>query len=179
VPFQFSVAPLAGNQSRLWLHADGESTVIYEGEFDPCTTWAITFIISLGLTIYSEFSFSMNVSKVSVGLTNFLGQRINTIGLVLQLRVVFNSGISATTVYNALNLLWDYGLLTGMMKFLWQATTSSVSWWTIGSIAVRIGLLFSPFAPLEIAVFIAELGNSIVDVRNIWNDPNNCWKSGA
>ncbi|MET4259199.1 hypothetical protein ABIC09_004152 [Bradyrhizobium sp. S3.12.5] len=179
VPFQFSVEPLAGDRSRLWLHADGESTIIYEGEFDACTTWAIQFIISLGLTLYSVFSFSMNISKVAAGLTNYLAQRINTIGLVPQLRVVFNKGTTPTTVYNALELLWDYGLLTGTMKFLWQATSASVSWWTIGSIAVRIGLLFSPFAPLEVAVFITELAKSIIDVRAAWNDPNNCWKSGA
>lgn len=163
--------------SRLRLHIDGQSAIIYEGDLDECTVWAIKFIIAVGLALYSVFGFTVNLSRVSAKLTNYLGQRVNTIGLLPQLKAVFSGGVSPTSVYKGLLLLWEYGLLTGIMKLLWQAVTVSVSIWTVISLGGRLILLFSPYAPLEIALFITELALALVGVYQVWNEPANCWKS--
>lgn len=166
-----------GNERALIFENGSESVEIPCGTLDPCTTWAIGFLIALGGTLWSVLGFSLNLSKVQAGLTNFLSMRINNIGLVPQLRVVFNSGLSANAVYNALSVLYEFGLLIPMGKMLWQAVKNSISIFTILSVGARIVLLFGPFAPLEIAVFVTELGYSLYTLYTTWNDPNNCWKT--
>ena len=176
VPFEFTVEPLPGNRNRLWLHSGSQSTIVYEGDLDACSTWAIGFLIQIGLTIYSVYSFHVNLDAVGAGVRNYLGGRLDR-DLVPALRQAFAQGCSAQGVYNAMNVLWDFGLLTGMMKFLWQACTDSVSILTVVGLGMRLGLLFSPLAPLEVALFVVELVNSMVSLVNAWKDPNNCWKS--
>lgn len=177
VPYHTTFEHLDNGDIRVLLHGPEGTSVMFEGVMTDCTAWVIQFIIAVGSTIWTVFGFYLNLSRVSQGLTNYLGQRINNIGLLPQLQAVFNSGVSPTSVYNALNLLYSFGLLTGMAKFFWQAVTSSISIWTIVSLGGRLVLLFSPFAPLEIALFITELGLALVNVYNVWNDPANCWKS--
>jgi hypothetical protein len=179
VPYRTSVEHLDNGDVRVLLHGPDGTSVMFEGEMTDCTAWVIQFIIAVGSTVWTVFGFYLNLNSVSQGLTNYLGQRINNIGLLPQLQAVFNSGVSPTAVYSSLKLLYSFGLLTGMAKFFWQAVTNSISIWTIVSLGGRLVLLFSPFAPLEIALFITELSLALVNVYNVWNDPANCWKSAA
>jgi hypothetical protein len=177
-PFEIFVERVDDHTHRLILVSGGERVIAYEGELDECTLWAIGFLVQIASTIYAVFGFTVNLSLVRQGLTNYLGQRINTIGLVPQVRAVFSGGVSPAAVYKALKVLHEYGLVTGMGKFLWQAVTQTISYWTIFSLSMRIVLLFSPYAPLEIALFTAELAMSLVGVRTAWNDkPPGCWSS--
>lgn len=179
VPHEVTTEPLDGGGVRVTLHLDGESIVIYEGVLDACTTWAIWFVIYVAMALWTAFGFALNTSKVAAGMVTYLGTRINTIGLLPQLRALFpgNQLPSPTAVYQAMKLLWEYGLLTGLAKFLWQAVTLSLDFWTVLTVGTRIALLFSPWAPAEIALFIVNLARGVLTVVNWWNNPDNCWKS--
>ncbi|WP_306750638.1 LamG domain-containing protein [Saccharothrix yanglingensis] len=176
VPFDLTTERLPDGRTRVLLHAEGQTAVVHEGEFDPCTEWAIWFIIALGGAVYQVFGFGLNLSKVGAGLTNYLGMSLRTPGLVAGLRAAFAAGVTPTAVFDAMQLLWQLGLLMPLIRTLREAATASLTFWTVLSLGGRLLLLFGPSAPLEIALFITELGVAAYNVHNQWTKrPAGCW----
>ncbi|HEV2636443.1 MAG TPA: LamG-like jellyroll fold domain-containing protein [Actinocrinis sp.] len=165
------------NVTCTWTAATGAAVIYLDGVQSSTGTMPIGSTSTVGAPLIGAGASTQSALPVSQGLTNYLGQRINNIGLLPQLEALFTNGVSPTAVYQALQVLNAFGLLTGMAKFFWQAVTNSYSIWTVVSLAGRLVLLFSPFAPLEIALFITELSLALVNVYNVWNDPANCWKT--
>jgi hypothetical protein len=165
-------------QSFITLEAGGERVDVAAEGLDPCTTWAVTFLITIGGALFSALGFTLSLNKVSAGLTTLLGTRINSIGLLPQLSAVFQGGVTASTIWKSLQLLYEFKLLFPMAKLLWQGVQASVSIWTVLSVGGRLLLLLGPSAPLEVALFVAELGNSVYSVATQWNQrPAGCLSS--
>jgi uncharacterized protein YbjQ (UPF0145 family) len=165
-------------RSFITLESGGERVDVAVDALDPCTTWVITFLIAIGGALFSALGFTLSLNKVSAGMTTLLGTRINSIGLLPQLSAVFQRGVTASAMWKSMKLLYQFKLLFPMAKLLWQGVQGSVSIWTIFSVGGRLLLLMGPSAPLEVALFVAELGNSIYAVATTWGQrPAGCLSS--
>jgi hypothetical protein len=149
---------------RLRLHAEGTSEIVYEAQMSACTSAVIALIVTLLGAFVTAFGFIFNSTSFATGLTTFLGTRINSIGLTTQLIAVFNGTITVTSIYKALLLLHEFSLLLPLAKLSWQLLSSSLSWWSVVSLGVRIILIFSPAAGAELAWYVAQLAYSLYSV---------------
>jgi hypothetical protein len=129
-----------------------------------CTSAVIALIVTLLGAFVTAFGFIFNSTSFATGLTTFLGTRINSIGLTTQLIAVFNGTITVTSIYKALLLLHEFSLLLPLAKLSWQLLSSSLSWWSVVSLGVRILLIFSPAAGAELAWYVAQLAYSLYSV---------------
>jgi hypothetical protein len=162
-------------QTYIVMEAGGERVEAFAGAMDACTAWEVSFLIAIGGALFNALGFTLNLGKASAGLTTLLGSRINSIGILPQLAAVFRNGVTGRAVWGAIMLLQEFRLLGPMRTLLWQAVQGSVSFWTIASVAARLLLLLSPAAPLEVALFVAELAYSIYGVVTTWNQrPAGC-----
>ncbi|KVO02068.1 hypothetical protein WK59_06575 [Burkholderia ubonensis] len=148
------------------LAADGEH-IVYEGTLSQCTLWCIQLVAAIVGALFTALGFALNYSKWLNGFTTFLGTRINSVGIMPQLAALFNNGVTSTGIYQAIKLLQEYSLLVPLAKLSWGLLSSAVSWWTILSVGIRILLIVSPAAPLEIAWFVAQLAYSIYSIAQI------------
>jgi hypothetical protein len=156
------------------LAADGEH-VVYEGALSDCQLWCIQLVAAVLAALYTAFGFALNYSKWLNGFTTFFGTRINSIGIMPQLAALFRNGVSANNIQQAVQLLQEYSLLVPLAKLSWSLLSASVSWWTVLSVGMRILLIVSPAAPLEVAWFVAQLAYSIYAIQQVVSArPGNC-----
>ncbi len=174
IPFEVNVEERDGI-SVMTLRAEDGATVIYQGPADAaCILWTATLIAQVGMSIFTVYGFTVNVNQYVAGLTNLLQQPLQTIGLGRQLMAVFNGGVTPTSIWRALMLLREYKLMGSIVSIAWQGLSASI--WTYLALAGRIALLFSPYAPLEAAIFIAELYVATSAIIAQWNKrPQGCW----
>lgn len=174
IPFEVDIEQWDG-VSIMTLRTEDGSTVVYEGLADAaCVLWTATLIAQVGMSIFTVYGFTINVNQYVSGLTNLLQQPLQTIGLGRQLVAVFSSGVTPTSIWLALKLLREYKLLGSIVSVAWQGLSASI--WTYLALAGRIALLFSPWAPLEAAIFIAELYVATAAIIAQWNKrPAGCW----
>ena len=164
-----------GGSRMIYVHPDGAEEILYDGVFDACTLWCIELIVAIVGALWLALGLAYNYSSFLKGMTNFFGTRINAIGIMPQLTALFRNGVSSKAIYAALKLLHEYSLLTSIAKLSYQLIFSSLSWWTILSLGMRIVLLMSPTAALEILWLIAQLAYSIYSINQILGQrPPNC-----
>ncbi|MCW3845687.1 LamG domain-containing protein [Sphingomonas sp. LB-2] len=154
----------AGGARMTFVHADGTEEVISDGLFDACTLWCIQLLVAIVGALWLALGLAFNYSRFLQGMTNFFGTRINSIGIMPQLIATFRNGVTGQGIYTCLKLLYEYSLLTSIAKLSYQLIFSSLSWWTILSLAMRIVLLMSPTAVLEILWLVAQLAYSIYSI---------------
>lgn len=162
------IETIDGGLARMtYLHPDGTTEVISEAEFDACTLWCIQLVVAVVGALWLALGLAFNYPRFLTGMTNFFGTRINTIGFMPQFTALFNNGVTSQGIYAALKLLHEYSLLTSIAKLSYQLVFSALSWWTILSIGIRIVLLMSPAAALEILWLIAQLAYSIYSINQV------------
>ena len=159
---------LAEGKARMtYLHPDGTEEIISDGLFDECTLWCIELVTAIVGALWLALGLAFNYSKFLNGMTNFFGTRINSIGIMPQLVAAFGNGVTGQSIYTGLKLLFEYSLLTSIAKLSGQLIFSSLSWWTLLSLGMRIVLLMSPTAVLEILWLVAQLAYSIYSINEL------------
>lgn len=159
---------LGGGLARMtYVHPDGTEEVISDGDFDACTLWCIQLVVAIVGALWLALGLAFNYPKFLAGMTTFFGTRINTIGIMPQLTAAFRNGVTSQGIYTTLKLLFEYSLLTSIAKLSYQLVFSALSWWTILSLAMRIVLLMSPTAVLEILWLITQLAYSIYSIQQV------------
>jgi len=172
---QIRIDPRPGGGTRVVrVSAQGEELIL-DTDLDPCTTWRLTLLANIVGALWLALGVKLNFAKFLNGMTTFLGTRINAIGVMPQLVALFANGVSGRAIYNSLWLLHEYSLLTPLAKLSYQVFTTSVGWWTILSLGMRIALLMSPSAPVELLWFVAQLAYSAYTIQQcIQQAPAGC-----
>jgi hypothetical protein len=155
-----------GHNRLIHIHEDGE-TVVYEGELSACVLWCISLIVAVVGALFTALGLACNYTRFLSGYTTFLGTRINSIGLMPQLTALFSGGVTASKIFTSLKLLHEYSLLIPLVKLSWGLLSQSVTWWTVLSVGVRLLLMLSPCAPLEVLWLIAQLAYSVYSIYTI------------
>ncbi len=169
-PARFTTESLPGGVSRIIMHTDEGSAVIFEGILDPCTTWVISFLIAIGSALLAVFGIAVT-TQAGQNMATYLSTRITP--YITRIQSIFSSGsVSPNLVWLAIKQLNSDGLLLPMLKFGWSGV---ISWWAALNLGARIALLISPVAALEVALLISQLALALTSVYAVWQSPDNCW----
>jgi hypothetical protein len=114
------------------LAADGEH-IVYEGVLSRCTLWCVQLVATVVSALFTTFGFALNDTKWLTGFTTFLGTRINSVAIMSQLAALFNNGITATGIYQAVKLLQEDSLLVPLARLSWGLLSASTGRKTISA----------------------------------------------
>jgi hypothetical protein len=137
-------------------------------ELDDCTVWKVRLIVTVLIGVYTVFGPIIRAGPV----TNWLGERINTVGFWPQVSAIFNAGVTPNSFLQMMRLLYEFGWITTVGKLM----LAQLSWWDVAVIGLRVASLLVPgAAALQVAYFLAKVVYSVASVVTVWNDrPAGC-----
>ena len=173
------IDPLPDGRARVvQIAPDGTEVELFVGDLDACTLWCIQLIAAIVAALWAAFGFTVSAqSYMQGGAQAFLGTRIGGMGTFLpRLAQLFQNGVTAQSIRAAIALFHEYQLLMPLVTLSYQTVLATLSWWTILSLGVRVLLLMSPSAPLELLWLVAQLAYSVAAVQTAYTTgrPANC-----
>ncbi|HEX8527664.1 LamG domain-containing protein [Allosphingosinicella sp.] len=170
------IESLSGGGSRLvHIAADGTEIELFRGDVDPCAMWFAQLVIAVVCALQAAYGLAVSAQTFfQQGAGAFLGTRV--LPIMPRLAAIFQGGVTPQAIWAAILLLNKYQLLMPLLTLSYQTVLAALSWWTILSLGVRVLLVMSPSAPLEILWLVAQLAYSIVAVQTAYTTgrPDNC-----